>query len=223
MSGLSLVAAASFAFGTGVTTFFAPCAYPLLPGYVGYYMRSADDGARSPVVGALARGVAASTGILLTFALLAGLTVTVGQSLAGYLSSLEVVVGLVLVGLGLLTLSGRTTGWHVRLPARRTSVFGFVGFGVLYAVAATGCLAPVFLGIVSQALAFPLYGTLTVLGAYAAGMVLLMIAATVAVAVGLDAGGDWLPAASVRASQVAGLIILMAGLAQVFLALFVYT
>lgn len=222
MSGVGLAAAVSFAFATGVATFFAPCAYPLLPGYVGYYMRAGSRTDRSTVSGALLRGAAASVGILVTFAVLAGLTVTVGRSLTEWLPSLEVVVGAVLVGLGLLTLSDRSIGWHARLPERRSSVPGFVAFGALYAAAATGCVAPVFLGVVSQALAFPLYGTLAVLGGYAAGMALPMIGATVAIAVGVDAGRDWLATFSKRTTQVAGLVLILAGLVQIWLALFVY-
>ncbi|WP_135662597.1 cytochrome c biogenesis CcdA family protein [Halorhabdus rudnickae] len=222
MTDLGVAAAVSFAFATGVATFFAPCAYPLLPGYVGYYIR-ANDGTNATLPGALVRGVAASLGILVAFAVLAALTVTVGRSLTEWLPSLEVIVGAVLVGLGLLTLSDRSIGWHARLPERRTSIPAFVAFGVLYAVAATGCIAPVFLGIVSQALTFPLYGTLAVLGGYAAGMVLLMIGATVAIAVGVDVGRERLPALSGRLTQIAGVVLILAGLAQIWLALFVYT
>jgi len=222
MTGVGLAAAVSFAFATGVATFFAPCAYPLLPGYVGYYMR-ADDGGNGPTVpGALFRGGGASVGILAAFAVLATLTVTAGRALTEWLPSLEVVVGAVLVGMGLLTLSDRSIGWHARLPKRRSSIPGFVAFGALYAVAATGCIAPVFLGIVSGALSFPLIGTLAVLAGYAAGMALLMIGATVAIAVGVDAGRDRLPALSGRITRVAGVVLLLAGLAQMWLALFVY-
>ncbi|WP_136689916.1 cytochrome c biogenesis CcdA family protein [Halorhabdus amylolytica] len=222
MTDVGLAAAVSFAFATGVATFFAPCAYPLLPGYVGYYMRTSGATDTPRVSGALVRGVAASVGILVAFVVLAALTVTAGRALTEWLPSLEVVVGAVLVGLGLLTLSDRSIGWHARLPERRTSIPGFVAFGALYAVAATGCLAPVFLGIVSQSLTFPLYGTLAVLGGYAAGMVVLMIGATVAIAVGVDVGRQRLPALSGRITQVAGIALLLAGLAQIWLALFVY-
>ena len=222
MTGVGLLGSVSFAFVTGIATFFAPCAYPLLPGYVGYYMQSDSPDDRSTVAGALVRGIAASMGILVTFALLAVLTVTLGRTLTEWLPSLEIVVGVVLVGLGLVTLSNRSLGWHARLPERRRSLSGFVAFGALYAVAATGCVAPVFLGIVSQSLAFPVYGTLAVLGGYAAGMAILMIGATVTIAVGLDAGREVFPTLSTRITRIAGIVLVLAGLAQIWLALFVY-
>ena len=34
-----------FAFSAGVATFFAPCAYPLLPGYVAFYLGDAGPSA----------------------------------------------------------------------------------------------------------------------------------------------------------------------------------
>ncbi|MFB6202484.1 MAG: cytochrome c biogenesis CcdA family protein [Halorhabdus sp.] len=222
MSGIALATAVSFAFATGVGTFFAPCAFPLLPGYVGYYMQRVER-ERSTVAGALVRGVAASLGILATFAVLAVVTLAVGETLTAWLSSLEVVVGALLVGLGTLTLSDRSFGWHASLPKRRSSIHGFVAFGALYAVAATGCLAPVFLGVVAQALTFPIYGTIAVLSGYAAGMVFLMVGATVAIAVGIDAGRERLTVLSGRATPVAGIVLVLAGLAQIGLALFVYT
>jgi cytochrome c-type biogenesis protein len=223
MSGLTLGATVAFAVTTGATTFFAPCAFPLLPGYVGYYIGAESDDGTSVLSGALVRGVAASVGVLATFGVLAVAAVTVGQPLQAHLSQLELVVGVLLVALGLWTLSGRTTGWHARLTERRTSIAGFVGFGGLYAVAATGCVAPVFLAVVSQALTFGPVGTAAVLGGYAAGMAVLMIAATVAVAVGVKITTDRFAGLTDRLTPIAGGIVVGAGLVQVWLALFVYT
>lgn len=223
MSDLALGGTVAFALTTGATTFFAPCAYPLLPGYVGYYMQSEPERADQLLTGALVRGLAASLGVLVTFGLLAVAAVTIGRPLQTHLSELEVVVGVLLVLLGLATLSGRTAGWHARLPQRRASVPGFVGFGSLYAVAATGCVAPVFLAVVSQALTFGPVGTLAVLGGYAAGMAVLMIAATVAVAVGVEITTDRFTGLADRLTPVAGVILVAAGVVQIGLALFVYS
>jgi len=223
MSGLTLGATVAFAVTTGATTFFAPCAYPLLPGYVGYYMQAEPADADSLLAGALLRGLAASVGVLVTFGMLAVAAVTIGRPLQQHLSQLELVVGVLLVILGLATLSGRTTGWHPRLPQRRASVPGFVGFGSLYAIAATGCVAPVFLAVVSQALTFGPAGTVAVLGGYAASMAVLMIAATAAVAVGVEITTDRFAGLTDRLTPIAGGILILAGLVQIWLALFVYS
>ena len=109
------------------------------------------------------------------------------------------------------------------MPERRTSIVGFVGFGGLYAVAATGCFASVFLAVVSQALTFGPVGIATVLGSYAASMAVLMIAATVAVAVGVEITTDRFAGLTDRLTPIAGGILVVAGLAQIGLALFVYS
>ena len=65
MAGLAPSALFGLAFSAGAATFFAPCAFPLLPGYVGYYLGKTGDGTpdgplstrlgRAAVVGLLAR------------------------------------------------------------------------------------------------------------------------------------------------------------------------
>ena len=53
-----------FAASAGVATFLAPCAYPLLPGYVGYYVGREE----ATLAGALSRGLAATLGALCALA-----------------------------------------------------------------------------------------------------------------------------------------------------------
>ena len=61
-----LYGSALFAVGAGLATFFAPCSYALLPGYVGYYV-AATEGDSPPMGGVLARGGAAAVGVFATF------------------------------------------------------------------------------------------------------------------------------------------------------------
>jgi hypothetical protein len=55
----------AFAFGAGVATFFAPCAYPLLPGYVGYCLNRLD-GDQQTLGPILTRGLVAGGGVVAT-------------------------------------------------------------------------------------------------------------------------------------------------------------
>jgi cytochrome c-type biogenesis protein len=202
------------AFTGGVASFFAPCAFPLLPGYVGYYVGQADS--ETPLGGALVRGIAASVGIFAVFAALGLVVVSAGRALINYLVFVEPVIGLILVGLGAAMLAGHTPTLHVALPERRASVAGFLVFGAGYAVAATGCMVGVFAAVVLEAAtASPLGGAFAV-GGYAAGLSAPLVAATVVAAVGHDLGTRALSQYADRIEQVAGALILAAGLLQLY-------
>ena len=203
-----------FALSAGVATFFAPCAYPLLPGYVGYYLsrEEADLG------GAVVRGGAATVGALAVLALVGWLLVSLGTRFVSNLAFFEPVVGVGLVGFGLLVLSGRAPTVHLVLPARRSSVPGFALFGGVYAVAAAGCVVPVVFGVVTQALTLPAEQAAVVVGVYAAAVSLPLLGVTLLSAVGSDAlRGASQYVGSIQ--RVAALVMIVAGLAQVGLSL----
>ena len=184
------------ALGAAVATFFSPCAYALLPGYVGYYVSAAEDdetagdGGTSSggvLAGALVRGLAAFLGVVAVFAALTAVVLVVGYAIEPVLGVLEPLVGVALLVLGLAVLSSYSLDLHVQLPERRSSVPGFAVFGAGYALAGAGCVAPLFLAIVLKTTTFAPVDTVVVLGAYAAGFGGLLVAATVAIAVGHDA------------------------------------
>ena len=204
----------AFAFSAGVATFFAPCAYPLLPGYVGYYL-SQDE---ADLGGAMVRGGAATGGALAVLALVGWLLVSLGTRFVANLAFLEPVVGLGLVALGLVVLSGRAPTVHLLLPAHRSSVPGFALFGGVYAVAAAGCVVPIVFGVVTQALTLPTEQAVTVVGVYAAAVSLPLFGVTLLSAV----GGDALRGLSQHVGsiqRVAAVVMIVAGVAQVGLSL----
>ncbi|MDL5362270.1 cytochrome c biogenesis CcdA family protein [Halalkalicoccus sp. NIPERK01] len=221
MADLELLGTMGFAFGAGVATFFSPCAYPLLPGYVGYYVSRAETGTRRPVGGALLRGLAAGAGVLTVFGALAALAVGVGQAGFERLVLFEPVVGAALVGAGLLVVLGRGPSLRVVLPERRTGVLGFAVFGAVYALAAAGCVVPVVLGVFLGAVARPPLEAALVVGAYAGGVSLLMVAATVATGVGVALGTERLVGYGERLKRLAGAVMVVAGLGQLYLSVVV--
>jgi len=256
---LSLV---GFAFSAGAFTFFAPCAYPLLPGYVSYYLGRgspggdgpAEEGNRptgstpdggTPAAGWVTRqvtagfalgvsearaarlaraavvGVLVSSGFFLVYGLLAGVVVALGAQILAGISILELVVGVFLVLVG----GAMALGWSLptataSLPERRRSVAGYVGFGVIYAAAAAGCTAPVFVGVALEGIATGPGAGLATLLAYAAGMSTLMVGVTVATALGRDALLSWLTRRMDLIERVAGVLLLLAGVAEIYLFVF---
>ncbi|WP_123620589.1 cytochrome c biogenesis CcdA family protein [Halorubrum sp. CSM-61] len=213
-----LAGTASFALGAGAATFFSPCAYALLPGYVGYYAAAVDDGG-VPIADAAVRGLAAATGALLAFGVLSGIALAAAEAVERLLPVVEPLVGVALVALGGVVLSGRSLGAHVSLPERRTSVLGFALFGGLYALAATACVLPLFLAVAVQSMTFGTAGAAAVLASYAGSFAGLMLAVTVATAVGHRVGAGAVAGGVDRFTTVAGALLVVAGVGQVAYAL----
>jgi cytochrome c-type biogenesis protein len=190
----------------GVASFFSPCALPMLPAYLSFYL-STESPAAAPdggtAVGSqagqsrgmrLQRGVLfgslASLGLLSVFALTALLAGVLGEVLTQIIPLLIPVTGVVLIILGGLMLTDRA-GWlshSVALPDwQDPSPTQFYLFGVLFAAAALGCTAPVFFGITLTALSTGgIVGAMTVVAGYAGGMMGLFILMTVLVALAKD-------------------------------------
>jgi cytochrome c-type biogenesis protein len=205
------------AFSAGIATFFSPCAYALLPGYIGYYV-GANETEETPLVGALVRGLAAAVGVLAVFLGLGLLAALVGDRLRPVFPALELAVGAVLVGLGALLVAGRSFELSVRLPERRTGVVGFVGFGALYALAAAGCVAPLFLSVLFQSFALSPTGTVAAFLIYAGVFAALLVSVTVATAVGDEFATATVAPYAAAATRLAGALVLVAGLGQIAVA-----
>jgi len=211
----ALFAEAGFALAAGAVTFFSPCAYALLPGYVGYYASTGE----ATVSGSFVRGVAATLGVLAVFSSLFGVSVVVGESVGDYLLPLEVGVGVALFALGVALVADIDFGWHTRLPKRGSGIVDFFAFGVAYSVAAAGCVAPLFVSVVLRSLVLPTAASVVTLGVYAAAFSALMLGATVATAAGYELCAERLPGYTERATRYAGVVVALAGVAQVYVSL----
>lgn len=215
-----------FAFTAGAATFFAPCAYPLLPGYVAYYLGADGDGGAGSLGTRLRQAVVvgglASFGFFLVYALLAGIVAVIGTAALQRISVLELVVGALLVVLGIGMASGRLQpdAVHVQLPQRRRSAGGFLAFGIVYAVAAAGCTAPLFVAITAVALSGGPVMAVVTLGAYAAGMTVLMLGLTLLAAAGKGHLIRRFARDTGRITKAAGALLAVAGVAQIYLYVF---
>jgi cytochrome c-type biogenesis protein len=218
----------AFAFSAGAATFFAPCAFPLLPGYIAFYLGRGTgpeegDSPATPVT-RLARaamvGVLASLGFFVVYGLLAGIAAAVGARALRDIALLEPIIGGLLVLLGGALFAGVLPDLHVLLPERRQTAGGYFAFGVVYAVAAAGCTAPVFVALALVALGAGPTGAVLVLGTYALGMAVMMIAVTLLAAVGRASLLRQLSGRTGHVSRAAGALLVVAGLAQIYLYVF---
>lgn len=188
----------------GIASFFSPCALPMLPAYLSYYLSAdsvspadSDTGTGLGTAGghsvtmSLRRGVLfgglASLGMLSVFAVTAVVAGVLGDVLTRVIPVLIPLVGVILFSLGVLMLADRATflSRSVQLPEwGEASPKQFFAFGLLFAGAALGCTAPVFFGITLTALSTGgIAGAVTVLTGYASGMVGLFVVVTALVAV----------------------------------------
>jgi cytochrome c-type biogenesis protein len=220
MLDAALLSTLGFAVTAGVVTFFSPCAYPLLPGYVGFYV-SQTDTAESSLGHALGRGLVAGAGVLAMFGILLGVTFWIGQSVLANITVLELLVGVVLIAFGLLVLTDRAPSLSIALPKRRSGTLGFGIFGAGYALAAAGCVAPVFIAVLVSAVALPTSTAALVIGTYVGTVVLLMVSLTVATGMGLAAGAGRLTAYGDSLRRIAGAVMILAGTGQLYIALYV--
>lgn len=219
---LELAGLLTFAFTLGALTFFAPCAYPLLPGYVAYYLGTADGerSRRGRILAASYVGLLASAGFFLVYLALGGIVLAVGSSVLANVILLEAVVAVLLIGLGTAMAAGRSPSLSVALPERRRSSSGFFLFGVGYAAAAAGCTAPIFVLVVASTLTVdPALGA-AMLVAYAAGMSVLMVAVTVLAGLGRGAILRRLSGRTGRIERAAGVLLVLAGVAQLYFFVF---
>ncbi|MWV65427.1 cytochrome C biogenesis protein [Halorubrum sp. JWXQ-INN 858] len=207
----------AFAAGLGVATFFSPCAYALLPGYVGYYV-AATGSDRPPLSGVLVRAAAATAGVFVAFGLVIGVVIAAGRSLEPVVPVLEAVVGVALVAVGAFVVARGSVALHVPLPRRRAGILGFAVFGGAYAAAATACVFPVFFALVVRSLSMPPTQTAVVLGAYAASFGALMLGVTTAAAVGHRLTAGALAGGVDRFVKLSGVVIAAAGVGQLYVA-----
>ncbi|WP_144905813.1 cytochrome c biogenesis protein CcdA [Halobellus captivus] len=209
----AFLGAVVFAASAGIATFFAPCAFPLLPGYVGFYLGRDDS---SP---ALVSGLTVATGAILALGGIAGLAFAVGQRLTSVLPLFEPIIGGALVVFGVLVLSGRASP-TIPLPNRPESLFGFGVFGAVYALAAAGCVVPLFLGVLAQASSLPPGRGLLVLGTYAGTVAVPLLGVTLLSDAGVTAWRS-LGGYAGRMKQASGVLLVLAGIGQLYLSIVV--
>ena len=93
-----------FAIGAGVAVFFSPCSFPLLPGYMTYYLstkkRTSGTLDERTAREALPAGLAAASGVTGVLLLIGILLVPFVSLLGGILPLLELLVGLIIFALG---------------------------------------------------------------------------------------------------------------------------
>jgi cytochrome c-type biogenesis protein len=104
-SAISITEASIFglAIFAGIASFFSPCAFPMLPGYIAYYLKKdVEAGGQIPMKKAAISGTISAAGIIIVYLIIGVLMVVAGSSIAEYTAIFTLVVGIILIALGIL-------------------------------------------------------------------------------------------------------------------------
>lgn len=218
----------------GVASFFSPCAFPLLPGYLSYAYLAPESREMNSAEGwqVTKVGIAAAAGVS-TFAIMLGLVIAVlgagvtqGLGIAGpdpsqltpFVRSI-VAVGLIVFGLGQLL------GWDLRpsileraihraRPRRdmAATTLGMYLYGFGYTAAGMGCAGPILSGLMLTALGSAAFSqALLAFVVFAATMAGLMIVVSFLIASSKRTLVRRLQASTARIKTVSGVLLVLVG------------
>lgn len=205
------------AFTAGLVATVNPCGFAMLPAYLGYFIGLDDEDLDRPAAlrRALAIGGVVSAGFLVVFGLTGAVIVAGLRSIATYIPWVALVIGVGLFGLGIALLRGFYL--NIRLPqvmgVRREQKYGAIFmFGVSYAIASLSCTLPIFLSLVAGTFTQSSFiGGMAAFLAYGAGMSLVLLGITLAMALGKDSLVKRLRSASKYVNRISGAVLVLAG------------
>ncbi len=208
----------ALAFGAGLVATVNPCGFAMLPAYVSYFVGLGDEretGGADALRRALVVGGVMSLAFLAVFGLF-GLVISAGfRAVIDWIPWLALLVGVAVVALGLAMLAGFEL--VVTLPKAAQAGQGrglrtvFV-FGASYATASLSCALPVFLSVVAtQLTTADLLGGIATFLSFAVGMSLVLVALTLALALGRQSLVRGLRRAVRFVNRAAGAILVLAG------------
>ena len=203
-SGILLV------FAAGVFALFSPCAFPLLPGYIMYYL-----GSDVTIKKALPGGAICTLGLITVFSIFGFIGVVIGSLVYPIISLLILVSGIMIIIFGIVILAGLKFP-SLTIPIRASSRKGFVGiylYGIAYGFATFGCSAPIFISILLYSIVSGgiLPGIMTFI-IYALGMGIPLILTTVLVVTAKELVHNKLVKAMPYLEKISGVLLIIIGI-----------
>ena len=182
----------AYAFGVGMVATFNPCGFAMLPAYLSYFLglegqQPADaDTTDANILRALAVGASMTGGVLLVFAVLGIVLEPALSTINQRLPWVTILLGLVLVGLGIAMLAGRTISFRLprfgRGPESRELSSVFL-FGISYALVSLSCTLSLFTAAISTTVQDQsVVAGIAAFLAYGLGMGLVLMVITLAIA-----------------------------------------
>ena len=219
----------------GILVYFSPCAFPVLPGYIGYYislgLREEELRESGKLKGSMPNhvtgGALAGVGMLTFFAILGLLVLGLAEfiNVAGYLHRFAIFIAVLLFILGSFMLMGGTAhllGWIDKLIVQRFSTTesddlftprrNMYLWGIGYAAASVDCTAAIVLPYLGYLLSGGTSAVIAGLGGIMLSVFLLMMSVTVIVGVGSKKVEAFLRRATDMIKMVGSWMMMFAGI-----------
>ncbi len=245
-----------FAVGAGVMVFFSPCSFPMLPGYMSFYLSSKKQRTgkfdEQTAKETLPDGLAAAAGLMGILLLIGILLIPFISIIGGFIPVLELVVGILILSMGIVmvmeydsnmivrpfrnlmaaiagsqpmimvkngiescirVITGKEFSFSDNADGTRTGLFWY---GVAYGSAATGCVAPVVVGLLTASIGRGILTGLFVFMIFSATAGALMVAFTMVVAASESTIVDKLKASTRQIEMGGGVVMVIVGLYLIY-------
>lgn len=208
----------TFVLVAGASALLSPCGFPMLPGYISYYI-----GSKTSAMKTISAGIACTLGLFTVFSLIGMASSLLGSMINPYIPFLEVIAGVATILLGasmLVKIKFLTFSAPLKAPKRK-GLIGIFIYGVIYGSATLGCSAPVFFAVLFWAIIGGglLNGIITFL-VYAFGMGLPLILTTILLAKAKETTVKKLVKMTPWIQRFSGIILIIIG---IYLIYFYYT
>ena len=190
-----------FSFSLGILSFFSPCAFPMLPGFISYYLGinnkySYNDNITNKekiylfLVNGIIGGLVCASGALLVITSI-GVAVSffgdiIREIIKENLFQLNLLVGIIIIILGLIMAFNININFgliKINPPQKKGYLSLFV-YGILYSLVSISCVLPLFIGVMLRAInSINLFEGILIFILYALGLSLFLIIITVLVSV----------------------------------------
>ena len=204
----------ALALGAGMLATVNPCGFAMLPGYLTMVIATNQDTTRLARLGrALAASALMTAGFVAVFGIFGLLSLPLRGVLQQYLPIVTVIIGVVMVVLGTLLLTGRQLTLLLPKPARgapSTRIVSMAGYGVAFAIASLSCTIGPFLATTGIALRGGASGVATFV-AYALGMGLVVAVLALAAALASTAVATGIRRLLPHVPKIGGVLLLVTG------------
>ncbi len=227
------------AFAAGIASFFSPCSFPMLPGYVGYYLgieeHKKQEEKKQMLKKALFTGTAAALGILLIYLFIGFLIMLIGPTIYPFIPFFAPLVAIIIIVLGLLMLTNiqyysitnrinklivyfflnlHLDKWDPAKKIREKELGGIFTYGVGYGFAAAGCTLPLLMLIIPTAISTGgFFSGMLMFLVFGLGAAIFMVVVTLLIATSKDSIVNKMKMSTGKIKMVSGIFMVIAGVA----------